>query len=500
MIITLLFGLVKFPADEIAEYEKGAIFMKRIWSVLLMIAMCAALFGCKQGGEASGTADGFRVGYGKVEITPEQSVPLQGFGNVSQRMSTGFLDRLYTVCIAITDEQDNTVLLFGSDLTTTYEALASEIRVSISNATGVPVEHIILNASHSHSAPATDTPKIPSQFDYNNSLVQWMTDAAVMAMEDRRSAEMYVGAVEIEKQNFVRHYKLADGTSVGYDSMARGENPVAHEGVGDHTMQFVKFTRDGGKDVLLSNWQAHPTRTGGSSDYDASADIIGVLRDTLEQELDCCAVYFQGAAGNMNASSFVEGEEVAESYREQGRQIAQQVIDAGDTVFTKVETGSVQTMQVKFAAKIDHTQDHLLTYATKVQQVWTSTNNRTKADEAGAPYGIRSPYHANKIVNMAKRKEETVDLELNVIAIGDVAFATAPNELFAAMGIQIKESSPYKQTIVMGYSNAHYGYLPASEAFEYMAYEVDITWFERGTGELVAQKLSEMLNELKSGV
>ena len=62
-----------------------------------------------------------RVGFGRTDITPDCSVPLAGFGNVSKRMSTGYLDRIYTTCIAISDPQGSTVLLFGSDLCTSSE-------------------------------------------------------------------------------------------------------------------------------------------------------------------------------------------------------------------------------------------------------------------------------------------------------------------------------------------------------------------------------------------
>ena len=45
-----------------------------------------------------------KVGYSRVDFTPEMSVPLAGYGNTHKRMSQGYYSRIYTTCIAITIE------------------------------------------------------------------------------------------------------------------------------------------------------------------------------------------------------------------------------------------------------------------------------------------------------------------------------------------------------------------------------------------------------------
>ena len=54
-----------------------------------------------------------QVGYGKVNITPDMSLPLSGYGNTEKRMSDGFTDYLYATCFAVTDPDGNTAILFG---------------------------------------------------------------------------------------------------------------------------------------------------------------------------------------------------------------------------------------------------------------------------------------------------------------------------------------------------------------------------------------------------
>jgi len=302
--------------------------------------------------------------------------------------------------------------------------------------------------------------------------------------------------VEIVGQSFIRHYQLSDGTSVGYSSMI-SNNAVAHQGVGDYTMQLLKFTREGDKDVLMANWQCHPHRTGGSTKFDISADIVGVLRDTLEETLDCNFMYVQGAAGNMNPISLLPDEKVADSYIDQGQQIAQFVIDAGDDIYTQVQTGNVEILRNDLDVKVDHTEDYLLPFAMEVQAVWTATNDRAKADALGQPNGIRSAYHAGRII--ANNKLGDLDtMELNAISFGDVAIVTAGYEMFCANGLYIKENSPYKMTIIMGYCNDNNPYIPSIDSFAYEAYENDQCRYEPGTGEMLAETFVDMLNELQS--
>lgn len=162
-----------------------------------------------------------------------------------------------------------------------------------------------------------------------------------------------------------------------------------------------------------------------------------------------------------------------------------------------VKVDKIKTTQTMFEGTINHETDHLYMKAKEVQSVYNGSNgDGALAKETGEPYGIRSIYHANAIVNRYGY-EKTETRELNAIMLGDsVAMVTAPNELFDTNAVYVEEHSPVEFTLTLGYTNGHYGYIPSALTWEHSSYETDITHFVAGTGEQYQQCFVDMLEEL----
>lgn len=419
--------------------------MKKLLTVLLVLAMVLSLCACAGGGETEGNTNALKVGYGKVDVSPEVSLPLEGYQGTSAaefRWSTTVEMPFYAICVAFTDAQDNTVLLITVDMLNAY--MADGMRNGVSGRTGVPKENIMFHCTHNHSGMSVryDDPAVEN---YLTQLTVGVLDAADAAMKDRKPARMYSTFARPERVNSVRHYLLADGS---YQSYAVGSVPkdqlIGHHSVADNLLQVVKFTREGGKDVVLVNWQGHPPGTDPITI--ATSNYPGVLRSYLQNNLNCEAVFVLGGSGNLNNSSQIPGEIDHHSYQELGNNLGKAAVEAAAN-FTEMDVGGV-LIKEKMMSLTDRNGG--------LQKVW-----------------------------------------LYAISIGDLAMVTAPFEIFDVNAMAVREDSDYRMTVYISCCNGANGYLPTPPSFDWeITYESRTTKFPKGTAEIIQTELSGMLSEL----
>ncbi|NWG76012.1 MAG: hypothetical protein HXY24_15660, partial [Rubrivivax sp.] len=88
--------------------------------------------------------------------------------------------------------------------------------------------------------------------------------------------------------------------------------------------------------------------------------------------------------------------------------------------------------------------------------------------------------YAKEVLEFARSREagaigRTIETEVQAMTIGDTAWVGVPCELFVQIGLQIKRSSPFRHTMVFGYTNDSIGYLPTRDAFPHGGYGVSWT-------------------------
>jgi hypothetical protein len=82
-----------------------------------------------------------------------------------------------------------------------------------------------------------------------------------------------------------------------------------------------------------------------------------------------------------------------------------------------------------------------------------------------------------QIFQQRLKQAETGPLRAEVqgMRIGPLALITFPGELFAEVGLRIKQRSPFPNTFVAGYSNGSIGYAPTADSYDKEAYEDALT-------------------------
>lgn len=484
--------------------------MRRLFSLLLVLAMAFSLCACGSAQEGGTTAPteapaSFMAGFGSVNVTPEVfGVTMNGYGNTSDRLSTSIASYIFALTLAVQDAEGNLALMVSVDSCGISGAICNELREWAEKNLGVPTENILISAIHQHSCPDCDDPK------YRAQLMRGIKDSMEAAIEDLAPAELYINRVETHALNAVRRYWLNDGGFVTSHSCTGDKSSgfKAYESEPDREMRLIKFTRGEKKDILLVNFQCHPHMSSGSKKTEICADWPGIMRDEVTQALDAHCIYFSGAGGNMNSSSSDKSQNISTDWKHHGQRAAQFVLSAEGS-YTQVSAGPILCKEVTNVYNTDHRLDHLLNSAMMVNDVKKTQGIDAAKQKLKEFPELNSHFQASAIVNKASAGP-TRDCTFSAITFGDIAFTAHPYEMFDINGKQLREGTvgdayyaaedqlenPFTMTIVVSKANGGVGYMPAVFSYDNGGYEPDCTRYAQGTGELIVGDMLHILNEL----
>lgn len=520
-------------------------------------------------------------------------------------------DGLFTTAITVTDAYGNTMVFVAMDAIAANATVCDTARARIYAELGIPACNIVINASHSHSAPdmgvrtvsfaleenavkyEANAPVAAAQEAYNALVIDRITEAVTEAYGSHAAATITKKSAAIgNNMNHVRHYKVTrsvqaqtrtwswgswrNSGSATTETYYSGDNfggpfsgttYVEHSSTSrtaytvtsaqsvskvDDTMYMleINYENNAQDPILLANWRAHPKcNSTGSSTYGntfrlySSADYVNAFRCTLEAS-NYRVSFYQAAAGNVNTYSSLSGQTNADSipskyYSEAGALMTNSSSSqvgyaygnklaslALSTVINGVtaEPISAGVIQVAQSSYSDHHHVYSEGLVAAVAAYDAGTNKSfpyVYKHTDGKYYNLNSKYHANAIRSRGTA-EKNVVLGLNAITIGDdLAFVTAPNELYDRYDINgsvadadndwneltdlgtntYNFGTPY----VLAYTNNTQGYIPNALACSYNAnsstygtgsYEANTSYFTAGAGEGIIDTYGMLLDGL----
>ena len=178
---------------------------------------------------------------------------------------------------------DIKTILINLDHIGVEQKLSELYRKSISEATGVPKENIIIAATHTHTAAdiAIDSENALVQ-QYTTFVKQRLSDVAKFAIEDLRNAKMGYGSGKAPNVAFIRRYVMKDG-SIKTNPGVNNPDIVRPVGDIDDSVNVLRFDREDAETIVFVNFANHPDVVGGNK---ISADWPGLLRVDVERILD----------------------------------------------------------------------------------------------------------------------------------------------------------------------------------------------------------------------
>ncbi len=469
--------------------------VKRILTLLLVAVMVLSLVAC---GEAkkSGTGavigegtvqlpEGFTAGYGRADISPT-TLPVA----TDTQTANVVHDKLYATCIAVSDGTD-IALLFSMDMKNIpSEDFYPEATKRITAAYGIPKENVVLNAMHSHNAPAAQSPKKAGVIEWREVAYQGILEAAKIAMEDLAPATAYTGRSDTTDMVYVRRYlDVQTGRCLNMNETV-SKGLCVRETEADPEMRTIRFDRGEKKDIVMVNWQAHAASAATPLAGQISADYVGVTRAGVESVVDAHFAFFMGASGNIALKDKLGGASLA--WDELGANLVGKVQEAL-AAETPIEVGTdVKISHTVIEGKvIKETPDRIL-----AAQRYSAAATAAEKEQIIAECNLDTEHDVTAIQYREKyllKNGETYSIPLTAVSFGEIAFATAPYEMFDTNGLDIRNGVPFKTTFVCSLTNGNLGYFPDSDIWDNKGYEVVAARFEKGHAELCADTLIDML-------
>jgi len=429
---------------------------------------------------------GYSAGYARADVTPTRFPQPMSSTTTAVRVR----DKIYLSCVAISDG-DEVALLIHMDLKGCPENLYSSVTRIIEQETGVPADHVFLNATHTHNVPLNSSD--------NGNVIVWMRETlypafrkvAKKACQDLAPAEMYIGRADTTHYAHVRRYICEDGTVNGINLSYTTGSPIKqHESLADPELQVIQFRRTvPKKDIVMVNWQAHAAHAHGSNADYITSDFVHYLRQDTELLTGSHFAYYNGASGNINLASKMPGLQKY-TWTTVGQALALKVKEAVDSA-EKVSMGEIKVAAGGYEGTYR-------TYsAQRIEEARISNRGTAAENEANrAKYKFQSRYEVSNIVGLADLGGKKHTIPLSAITFGDVAFAAASYEMFDTSGQQVKAAaaSKYKMTFICAYTNGSNGYMPTEFSYSQGGYETDVCKFVSGTAEKCVEELIRLLN------
>lgn len=433
------------------------------------------------------------LGFAREDFTPDFPVRMN-----SQCTNNEVWHPICANAMYFADENEKALVII-LDVRELYSHFLDPLRPVVAEKTGVAPEKIVFATTHNHSSPDCGASSSVEN------CIRWKEElgypaiirAAVAAVADAKPVVKVEGGTAMsEKISFVRRYRLEDGTWKGIATANTSKAPrVAHESDADLSLRAVRLYREGGKDVILMNYQTHAAGALAVFHDKLNADFPGDLRDAVEEATGAWSVYLQGACGNTNHFTYLAEEKEKyekRDYRDVAASLAKTTLEALENA-VELPLGALQVRAEKYLCDVNHTLDHLAPIALQVADIEPETA-RVEAMHAN---GINNRYELWAIINRSRMPmQDTV--ELASIAFGEFAMAFCPHEMFDELGKSLRDASPYAMTFPCNYANTYCGYMPSHRMVPHGEYEVNMCRFIPGTGETEILALLAQLQDMKN--
>jgi neutral ceramidase len=435
------------------------------------------------------------AGIAVIDITPPTNYRMSGYFN--ERLSTGILNPLHAKAIVLRQGEESAALVFCDIIGLSLD-VSSRARAQASKKTGIPIENILIAATHTHTGPlyfgalrkhfhdiaVVEHGNDPCEkVDYPSELIAKLVEVIIQANAETKSVRLEAGVAKQQGLSFNRRFHMKDG-SVRFNPGVLNPDIVRPAGPIDPDVGIVLFHEADGRSTAaaLVNFPLHLDTVGGTK---YAADYPFYLEQSLREKYgnEFILLFGTGTCGDINHIDVTKKERLKTDYI--GKTLGQTVKER--TVSLKIisEPALAVRREIVNAPLQSYSPEKLAGARENIKKVGTRELSFLKQVEA------------YKILAIEMRGGGTIPLEVQVFRLSrDIAVVGLPGEVFVDLGLAIKRASPFPTTLVIELCQDAPGYIPTKKAFAEGSYETVNSRIAPGGGEMMVEAAVRLLKAL----
>lgn len=440
------------------------------------------VFGCILLSPPSLAQSTWKAGTATVDITPTEPVWLAGYG-ARDRPSSGVLQNIFAKALALQDENGATSVLVTADILGFTAEMSETVAERVEALHGLSRERLILNASHTHSAPVTGnllrpayslgTEHVPAIRRYTSRLLDQIVEVVGEALSTFEPVELHFGQ------------GLA-GFAVNRRRAGAGRRHLP--GPVDHDVPVLAVrSPDGSIKAVVFGYACHATVLSG---YEVNGDWPGFAQESVEERYPGATALFVAGCGADANPLPRRSVELARRY--------------GDTLaiaVAEVLESEMKLIRGPLRVAFEHVDLPFQTPPTRQELEWrvqTESGSRQR--------------HAQALLETLDREGSLptrYPYPVQVVQFGsDLTVIHLAGEVVVDYSLRLKEAYGWEDTWVAGYSNDVFAYIPSKRVLHEGGYEgggAMIPYgqprpFTAAVEEIIANKVDELVKRTSGGM
>ncbi len=423
-----------------------------------------------------------------IDVTPIK-LPVFVNGGMFSRSLDQIKTRVNARALVLADDQSQ-IAIVVVDSCMMGRPLLDEAKALAFKRTGIRPDHILISATHAHSAPASmsclGTDADPAYVPFLRDKIGEVIAAAQANLEPARIgfAKGDAAGFTALRQWIMRPDRLGEdpfGNKTVRANMHAGNNwdtVTGEAGPKDPDLALISVqARDGRPIAVLGNFSMHYF-----GDSDISADYFGLFSEGLKTRIAPKATPGKPAFVGI-LSHGCSGDIYRVDYTIPEKDRPKPTIEEYTSGLLDVALKAYAGIKYRVDSDLAMAEQRLTLHYRVPDKQRLEWAQQIIAGMGDRPAKTTTEVYAREQIILHERQQ--TEIVVQAVRVGDIGIATTPCETYAITGLKIKAASPLPFNLVIELANGGDGYIPPPEQHPFGGYN---TWAARSAGlEVMAE-------------